>query len=131
MSSKKQIQELKKLKCLLGIRPIKIVDEKYFYYKDWYFKKDKESFNNSLLFNLLDELSAKEYLSDDYTGFGLDIISEGIDIHDTLSLTKEGFEWIRKTFDVKRGQNADKMHIRELERYERNSQKKTTTEKGK
>lgn len=125
MSVKNQIKELRKIKDLLGIRPIKIVDEKYFYYKDWYFKSDKDNFNNNLLFNLLDELFEKKYLSDDYTGFGLDIISEGIDIHDTLSLTKKGFEWIRKVFDVKRGQNADKMHIRELEKYERTTHKNT------
>ncbi len=107
----REIEKLGKIKGQLAYRPHKVIKENFYYYQSSYFINDKD---NETLLRFLRDLDRRDYFSKEYTGYGLDIIDEEGNLHETLSWTKEGWIWFKETMKIGRAWNEDARLSKEL-----------------
>ncbi len=110
-----KIKELEKIKKKLIYRPQKVIKENYYYYQPHYFLTD----GNSTLIGFLKDMIKRDYFSEEFTGYGLDILDEDGNLHETFSWTKKGWEWFKETMKIGRAWNEDTRLSKELKKGER------------
>ena len=111
MEIERSIEELNKIEEQLSYRPHKIIKEQFYYYTAWYFTNDE---NNLRLIEFLRDMFKRDYLSKEYTGYGIDIIDVSGTLYETFATTIEGWNWFKNEMKIGRAWNEDLRLSKEL-----------------